>query len=170
LPDLEWLPGWSGQTTDELLALEGRFRADSIVLAFEQALDAKASANPQSLAEPEWVILAAEALEREVNNGGFQQFFINCEYCSTWVADALDRVGRKDMADLARKAVAALSASLPESSEALSAQAAAGDPKIMAALEACDQAYYAHAGDLAPNLLAFIKQECSAIKLPKPPK
>jgi hypothetical protein len=167
LPDLEWLPSWSGQTTDALLALEGRFRADSIVLAFEQALDAKASTDPKSLTEPEWIVLAVEALEREVNNGGFQQFFVNCEYCSTWIVDALDRIGRKDVADIARKAVAGLSRSPPDNSEALSARAASGDPEVVTELEACDQAYFVQAGDLAPGLLAFIRQERDAIRLPK---
>jgi hypothetical protein len=36
--DLKWLEGYSGQTTEELIALEGEYRIDSLVLAFEQAL------------------------------------------------------------------------------------------------------------------------------------
>jgi hypothetical protein len=38
---LNWLDEYSGQTVDELLALEGEYRLDSLVLAFEQALDQK---------------------------------------------------------------------------------------------------------------------------------
>ncbi len=41
--DLEWLNGHSGQGTAELLALEGRFRTDSLVLAFEEAISGKAT-------------------------------------------------------------------------------------------------------------------------------
>jgi hypothetical protein len=41
MPDLNWLDEYSGQTVDELLALEGEYRLDSLVLAFEQALDQK---------------------------------------------------------------------------------------------------------------------------------
>jgi hypothetical protein len=41
MPDLKWLDSYSGQTADQLLALEGEYRIDSLVLAFEQALDQK---------------------------------------------------------------------------------------------------------------------------------
>ena len=54
-----WLDGYSGQTTDELIALEGEYRTDSLVLAFEQALMAK-----DELTDEEKVVLAVEALER----------------------------------------------------------------------------------------------------------
>ena len=170
MAELEWLPGWSGETTDGLIAFEGRFRTDSIVLAFEQALDTKATTDAKSLTEPEWIVLAVEALEREVNNGGFQQFFINCEYCSTWIADALDRIERKDIAAIAREAIAALLASPPDDSGAMSASATAASADTVAALGACDQKYFAHAGDLAPDVLGFIKRERAQIVLPRKAK
>jgi hypothetical protein len=170
LSKVEWLPGWSGETTEALIALEGRYRTDSIVVAFEQALDVKASANATSLTEPEWVVLAVEALEREVNNGGFRQFFVNCEFCSPWIADALERVERKDVAEIARQAATGLATTPPDNSAAMSASALGGDPRVVTALEACDRAYLAVAGDLAPDVLAFIKREHGKIDLPKPPK
>jgi hypothetical protein len=40
---------YSGQSTDELLALEGRYRLDSLVLALEQALLQKAAREGTSL-------------------------------------------------------------------------------------------------------------------------
>ena len=43
MPDLLWLDNYSGETTDELLAMEGRYRTDSLVLVFEQALEQKAA-------------------------------------------------------------------------------------------------------------------------------
>ena len=43
MTELDWLEGYAGQTTEELLALEGRYRTDSIVLALEQALERKAA-------------------------------------------------------------------------------------------------------------------------------
>ena len=45
MPDLKWLDSYSGQTINELLALEGECRIDSLVLAFEEALDQKAARN-----------------------------------------------------------------------------------------------------------------------------
>ncbi len=70
MPDLQWLDRYSGETVDELLALEGKYRIDSLVLAFEQAIDQKAArVGGEYLTDVERIILAVEALEREVNNG-----------------------------------------------------------------------------------------------------
>ena len=68
----DFLPSWAGQSTDELIALAGKYRIDSLVLAFEQAIHGKADVSPKE----RW-ILAVEGLEREVNNGGYAQFFLN---------------------------------------------------------------------------------------------
>ena len=74
----EWLDGYSGQSVEQLLSLEGKSRTDSLVLAFEQAISQRAEgADNQGLTNTEHVVLAVEALEREVNNGGYHQFFTN---------------------------------------------------------------------------------------------
>ena len=62
-----FLEGYEGQSTEELLGLEGEYRLDSLVLAFEQAIQGKA---PDSISTEESYVLAVEGLEREVNNGG----------------------------------------------------------------------------------------------------
>ena len=78
MSELKWLEKYSGQTTDELIALEGKFRTDSLVTAFHQAVEQKwARDGGEALSEEEIVVLAIEALECEVNNGGYDQFFIN---------------------------------------------------------------------------------------------
>ena len=100
MTDLKWLDQYTGQTTDELIALEGEYRTDSLVLAFEQALDQKtARAGTEELTAEERVVLAVEALEREVNNGGYGQFFTNDsnEYTPI-IVDALMRIGCGDTA------------------------------------------------------------------------
>ena len=62
--------GYSGQSADQLLSLEGMYRIDSLVRAFEQAITQKAQrGGVQSLTDEERIVLAVEALEREVNNG-----------------------------------------------------------------------------------------------------
>jgi len=53
--------------------MEDGYRVDSLVLAMESALDAK---DRRTLSPEERVVLAVEALEREVNNGGYDQFFL----------------------------------------------------------------------------------------------
>src|SRR5438552_11088290 len=69
--DLQWLAGHSGQSVEQLIALEGKYRIDSLVLAFEQAMHQKiARVGMAGLSDEERIICAIEALEREVNNGG----------------------------------------------------------------------------------------------------
>jgi hypothetical protein len=41
--DRKWLPEYSNQSTEALLALESEYNFVSIVLAFEQGLDRKAA-------------------------------------------------------------------------------------------------------------------------------
>ena len=58
----KWLESYSGQSTEQLLSLEGEYRTDSLVVAFEQALDQKSAARGvQSLTSEELVVLAVEA-------------------------------------------------------------------------------------------------------------
>ena len=65
-----WLEGYSGQTSEELIALEGQFRTDSLVLAFEEAISHKASREGTGrLSEAEVVVLAVEA--RRVQATGY---------------------------------------------------------------------------------------------------
>jgi hypothetical protein len=89
MPDLKWLDGYSGQTTNELLVLEGGCRIDSLVLVFEEALNQKVARNGDGgLTTEERVVLAIEALEREVNNGGYRLFFVPI------IVQALERIER----------------------------------------------------------------------------
>lgn len=111
-----WLD-YTGQTTAELLAARNKFREDSILAAFEEAIQNKGE---DSVSAEERVILIVEALQREVNNGGFEQFFENSsgEYAGELEA-ALRQIGAARVADLAAKAVQATS---PEELQALDQQ------------------------------------------------
>lgn len=100
-----FLDKYDGQSVDELIGLQNTHRIDSIVLAFEDALDVRRD-NGEELAGVELVILAIEALERGVNNGGFSQFFCNSsvEYAAVIVA-SLRNIGCHEMANLAQRAI-----------------------------------------------------------------
>jgi hypothetical protein len=91
---LQWLDGYAGQSLEELLALDGKCRVDSLIVAMEQALEQKsAREGDDSLSYEEAIVLAVEALEREVNNGGYSQFFVNTSRVYTpIVVGALRRV------------------------------------------------------------------------------
>src|SRR5512146_179365 len=94
MPQLPWHE-YAGESAVQLFDLAGARRADSLVVAFETALDQKAATfGFAALSQPERDVLAVEALEREVNNGGYGQFFRNSSNAyAAEVVDALLRIG-----------------------------------------------------------------------------
>ncbi len=167
MSELRWLDEYSGQTTDELIALEEEYRADSIVLAFEQALNQKAEqVGQEGLTEEERAILAVEALEREVNNGGYDQFFVNSsnEYAPI-VVDALNRIGCTETAKLTQKAIDTLGIARSVTVEAVDRVMEQENTGRDEKLGECDDRYYEMAGDLAGPLLEFIKSNRDRIIL-----
>jgi hypothetical protein len=164
-PGPKWLDGYSGQSADQLLSLEGEYRIDSLVLAFEQAIGQKGKrGGVRSLTDEERVVLAVEALEREVNNGGYDQFFVNSsrEFAPTVVA-ALQRIGCKKTAAITQRAITALGIS-DLTSEAIEAAMVGDDEQRLAKLNRCDDSYYKCAEPVAERLFAFIKVNKAGIK------
>jgi hypothetical protein len=164
-PGPMWLDGYSGQSVDQLLSLEGKYRIDSLVVAFEQAIGQKAQrGGVQSLTDEERVVLAVEALEREVNNGGYDQFFVNSsrEFAPT-IVGALKRIGCKLTASITQRAIAALGVS-ELTSEAIDAAMAADNEQRLAKLNRCDDLYYKNAEPIAERLFAFIKANKAGIR------
>jgi hypothetical protein len=163
-PGPKWLDGYSGQSTDQLLSLEGKYRIDSLVLAFEQAISQKAQrGGVQSLTDEERIVLAVEALEREVNNGGYDQFFINSsrEFAPT-VVGALQRIGCKKTATITQRAIEALGVS-DVTSETIDAAMAVDDEQRLVKLNRCDDSYYKSTEPIAKRLFAFIKANKAGI-------
>jgi hypothetical protein len=155
--DLKWLDKYSGQSTDELIALEGKYRTDSLVLAFEQAIDRKsARVGAENLTDEERVILAIEALEREVNNGGYDQFFTNssnvigCTEAAMLTQDAINALGIRGVIT-----VEAIARMMFEKKNA----------ELAEKLDDCTKRFYKIAGDLSSPLLAFIKNNTDKINL-----
>src|SRR6266700_8058284 len=164
-PGPKWLDGYSGQSAQQLISLEGKYRIDSLVLAFEQAIMQKAGREGmQSLTDEEHIALAVEALEREVNNGGYDQFFVNSsrEFAST-IVGALLRIGCKKTATITQKALKALGT--PDlTAEAIDAVMAGDDEQRLAKLNRCDDSYYKSAEPIAERLFAFIKANKTNIR------
>ena len=162
MADAVWLEGYDGQSTDELLALEKTHRIDSLVLAFEEALQLK---EPEELNDQESVVLAVEALEREVNNGGYSQFFLNSsnEYAGI-IVDALRKIGAESAAALTARAIAALGTS-DLSSDKLDDVMAKDDEGRDEILGTCDETYFETVGDLSVPLFEFIKVNRYAVRL-----
>ena len=147
-----FLDSYEGQSTEELLALERTFRIDSLVLAFEQAIQAKP---PQLISTEESYVLAVEGLEREVNNGGYTQFFSNSsgEFAPI-IEAALRAIGCTKTADITRDAIIGLGV------EALTAEAVAAavsdNESVQQALAACDERYFANDEPIADRLFQWI--------------
>ena len=165
MPELKWLEVYSGQTVDELLSLEGEYRIDSIVVAFYQAVDQKAAREGDDALNPEErIIVAIEALEAEVNNGGYAQFFLNSsrEYAPT-IVQALARIGCPITAAITQRAIDALH--LPSLTDEAIETAMANDEVSEDDLNECDDSYYKSGEDIAGQLFAFIKKNKDVIKL-----
>lgn len=147
---LPFFERFSGQSTDALIDLYGRYRTDSLVQAFEQALLEKQSRGTTKLTDEERVVLAVEALERDVNNGGFDQLTLNAgsDYMST-LPDALDRIGCPAAASITRAA---------RVGHALQDERAREEE-----LERCDQRYYANDENIEEALFAFIVKYAGVI-------
>ena len=165
MPDLPWLDSYSGETADELLSLEGRYRTDSLVLVFEQALDQKATREgSQSLSDEERIVLAVEALEREVNNGGYEQFFLSSGEYAPIIVGALARIGCRRTAAITQKALDALGCS-PLTPEAIENTMLEESDDRDQALFVCDNQYFARPEDIEGHLLGFIKVNKNQIRL-----
>jgi predicted DNA-binding protein len=166
MADLQWLDHYSGETLEELLALESEYRIDSLVVAMGQALDQKAAENgEQSLSDEERVILAVDALERDVNNGGYSQFFSNSsgEYAAM-IVNALLSIRCPETASITQDAIEALGIEdfSPEAlEEAIESEDDARDER----LEECDGLYYGTGEDIAGQLFEFVRANQDAIEL-----
>lgn len=160
---LGWLDGYSGQTVEELLALEGKYRIDSLVAAFEQAISQKATRDEsQALSDEERTVVAVEALEREVNNGGYNQFFANVPLFASTIVDSLQRISCKKTANITQRAIKALGVS-ELTAEAIDAAMAMENEERLAKLGRCNDSYYKCTESIAERLFAFIKSNKTSI-------
>jgi len=165
MPELTWLDGYSGETVEQLLALEGTHRIDSLVLAFEQAIDQKAAREGSgSLTVEEQTVSAVEALEREVNNGGYHQFFVNTMEFAPVIVHTLRRIGCTKAAGITEDAIAALrlpSLSVGEIEKVIYDD----DDQRDKALGECDHRFFEYPESIENQLFAFIKANRSKIRL-----
>jgi hypothetical protein len=90
----------------ELIGLESSYRIDSLISAMEALLTAKEGAG-LPLTNEEFVVLSVEAMEREVNNGGFHQFFSNSSVrFAPRLVSSLERIGATKTQKLANRVLA----------------------------------------------------------------
>lgn len=160
----EWLAGYGGQTTEELLALEHQYRIDSLVSAFEQGLQARAG--DRALSKEERYVLAIEALEREVNNGGYRQFFMNSsnEFVDV-IVEALQAIGCSETAAVAKQAIEVLGVEEPPTGPRVEAVVLEGDDRIDQELGKCTDQYFQSGEPIASLLFAWIKLNADRVRV-----
>lgn len=166
---MEWFENVEHLSIAEIAALSGRYRSDSLVVAIEAILIDKDESGAE-LTEGELKFLAIEALEREVNNGGFSQLFVNeSRRFVPFIVSALETIGASRTRALVERAINALKLdhsllgsdpmryleSMSESTE---------DPAIEEKLGELDAEYYELGEDLASALLSYTCQNIVEFK------
>lgn len=169
MTEKEWLGSYTGQSIDQLIALEDRYRTDSLVVTLETGLQKKAHRLGASQLSPdEFLVLIVEEFEREINNGGYAQYFSNCiRENIALVVPMLKRIGCDDAAKLTAVAKAVIEFDAMTSDEQLWAAARNLSDERAVQLSALDENYYECVGDLAPPLFAYIKANRRNYSLPE---
>jgi hypothetical protein len=162
--DKKFLASYGGQTVDQLIAMESHYRVDSLVLAFEEAIQQKPPTKKLSQAEAD--ILAVEAMEREVNNGGYHQFFLNSskEYAAA-LPSSLNRIGCPIAARIASDALASLAIDGEVTVAKIDSTWSARGSKVVSDLGAMDARYFQNREQIADRLFAYIKSKLGEISL-----
>jgi hypothetical protein len=169
MKEKSFLERYGGESVEELLALERTHRIDSIVGVFESLVDARRETlGDASINRVERTILVIEALEREVNNGGYHQFFLNSSHeFAGDVVQALEEIGCPQHAEIAKQALARLGIEGGVTPEKVQEKIQGDDDgELIDALEPHADAYYACEEDIAGRLFAFIRANQGSIRLP----
>jgi hypothetical protein len=109
---------------------------------------------------PQKVFSALWAVEGEVNNGGFSQYFLNssCE-TAAFVAEALDIIGAPRTAEICRRAIAcAFPAGLPSTLDAIVAAASNFSEGVVEKLDALDGEFFKYPHDLTNLLFTYVSE------------
>lgn len=155
---------YSGETSEELFSYPATRQYDALVRAFREGIQQKAARKGErSLSYEERVVLAVEALEQEVNNGGYDQFFCNSSRTfAPMIVDSLVRIGCKRTAKITQRALHSLHFSTLTVARIEAAMAKASEERDQE-LDRCDQLFYKTPQGIPKRLYAFIKVNRSRI-------
>ena len=117
--------------------------------------------NMENLNEKERVFYITQALEMEVNNGGFLQFFFNSSgmFANELVA-SFEAIGAKKTSEICKKAISIYGNEVPmdreKREELLTSDDEEEDEKIEALLNECDDEFFEYEDDLLELNYQFI--------------
>ncbi len=108
--------------------------------------------------ETQRVFSAVWALESQVNNGGFEQYFVSSDGDTAEFAPlALRTIGANTCADVVERALRALSSTpLPASQTVREELIDSAPDEVKDKLEELDQAFFAYPDDLTALLFAYV--------------
>jgi hypothetical protein len=120
---------------------------------------------------PQKVFSAIWAVESEVNNGGFSQYFLNSSAeTAPFVVEALRTIDAPETAAICERAIAAAFPSgLPVSEDTIRSAATEFSDEVLEKLEELDQQFFSYPHDLTDLLFTYVSghpEEFGA--LPKP--
>lgn len=160
----QWFENNDRLSIAQIVGLEGKYRTDSLICAIEAAVLMKNEDEDADISEGELTVLAVEAMEREVNNGGFAQFFQNDSWRFTpYLPAALSRIGATKTQALVDHAIDVLGIGRLTKSTDISdyyarIQTAVEKDEITDSLDALDTKYYELGEDIAGLLFQYVKQ------------
>lgn len=157
---------YSGETTNELLGYPSQGQRDSLVRAFEEGLQRKVSrTGERALSIEERTVLAVRALDREVNNGGYHQFFFNSsKRFAPEIVQSLSRIGCRRTTKITQRAINALHVA-PLTVARVEAAMRKTNEERDRELERCDEWFYRTPQGIPRRLYAFIKAKSERIRL-----
>ena len=161
----EYLESYDGQTIEELVALESKYEAYEIVFVLELALDKKL-ASGKELNETEQTVLAVQALDREVNNGGFRQFFYNSSVNYANIAvKSFQNIKSTEIAELVDKSIQCLGIDLSNIDLVIDRALSDEDEALEDCFNKLDNLFYESEEYITEKLLTFVKENISNINL-----
>jgi hypothetical protein len=120
---------------------------------------------------PQKVFSSIWAVESEVNNGGFSQYFLNnSSETAGFVVEALETIGAPNTADICRRAIAvAFPGGLPSDPDAISAAASDFSDEVDEKLDALSEEFFGYPHDLTKLLFAYVSKHPEEFgELPEP--
>jgi hypothetical protein len=159
----KWFENEKSLSVHEIVKLESDFRIDSLVCAIEGLILLKDDSDAD-INEEELIVLAVEAMEREVNNGGYAQFFSNSSWRFTpYLVNSLNRIGSTQAKQLAEQAISALGVGeLTNETDVTEyhdrIQEAVENDDASEKLDEIDSRYYEMEEDVAGLVFGFVKK------------
>jgi hypothetical protein len=120
---------------------------------------------------PQKVFSSIWAVESEVNNGGFSQYFLNySSETAGFLVEAMNAIGAPQTADICKRAiVAAFPNGLPSDPQAISSAAAGFSEETEEKLGALDNEFFSYPHNLTDLLFSYVSKHPEEFgELPKP--